>query len=173
MLELYIWGRKPLLSHFCHAQALRLQLGVEVGSFRTSLVTCSPSCHLPKSTAARGEHTPRLPSIFRRMPRKGVIPCGDPFFLWQPSQPAMPGSAAALCPSKPGWARGVTGVVLGSHSLDSRHVWGRHGADFFGFLKGVLLVKGLLFLLLILRRKEGHCSVGCWGSKGKLSRQEQ
>lgn len=109
----------------------------------------------------------------RRCPERESPHVGTPFPCWQPPQPATPGSAAALCPSKSGWARGVTGVVLGSHSLDSRHVWGRHGADFFGFLKGVLLVEGLLFLLLILGRKEGHCSVGCWGSKGKLSHGEQ
>lgn len=169
MLELYIWGRKPLLAYFCHAQALRLQLGAEVGNFRTSLESCCPRCPLSNSTAAHGEHTPRPPSILRKMPREGVTLWGTPFPSWQPPQAATPGSAAALCPSEPGWARGGTGVVLGSHSLDSRHVWGRHGADFFGFLKGVLLVEGLLFLLLVLQRKEGHCSVGCRGSRGKLS----
>lgn len=51
--------------------------------------------------------------------------------------------------------RGGEGGLRGSwgHSLDSRHVGGGHGADFLGFLKGMLLVKGLLFLLLVLRRK--------------------
>lgn len=96
-----------------------------------------------------------------------------PLFLVAAPQPARPGSAAALSPSKPGWAQGVTRGVLGSHSLDSRHVWGRHGADFLGFLKGVLLVEGLLFLLLVLQRKEGQCSGGSWGSEGKLSLGEQ
>lgn len=45
------------------------------------------------------------------------------------------------------------------HSLNSRHVGGRHGADFLGFLKGMLLVKGLLFLLLVLQRKQRDCLV--------------
>lgn len=98
-----------------------------------------------------------------------------PLFTAAAPQAAMPGSTSALHPAeKPRWAWGGSGVVVGEgHSLDSRHVWGGHGADFFGFLKGVLLVKGLLFLLLILRRKEGSCLVGCWGFKGRCSHRRQ
>lgn len=58
----------------------------------------------------------------------------------------------------PGRGRGLKG--LWGHSLDSRHVGGGHGADFLGFLKGMLLVKGLLFLLLVLRRKRRGCLGG-------------
>lgn len=132
------------------------------------------SCHLSKSTAAHGEHTPTPPSIFKEDAQRGTHPCGDPFFLIG-SPPNQAGQAVLqLCAllSLAGLG-GVTRRVLGSHSLDSRHVWGRHGADFLGFLQGVLLVKGLLLLLLVLQRKQGHCSVGCWGSEGKLSHWEQ
>lgn len=96
-----------------------------------------------------------------RCPERESPHVGTPFFLLA-APPNQPGQALLqLCalPSLAGLRR-VTRVVLGSHSLDSRHVWGRHGADFFGFLKGMLLVKGLLFLLLVLQRKEG---IAEWG----------
>lgn len=98
-----------------------------------------------------------------------------PLYIAAAPQAAVPGSASALHPAeKPRWARGGNrGSSGGGHSLDSRHVWGGHGADFFGFLKGVLLIKGLLFLLLVLRRKEGSCLVGCWGFKGRCSHWRQ
>lgn len=64
----------------------------------------------------------------------------------------------------PGRGRGLKG--LWGHSLDSWHVGGGHGADFLGFLKGVLLVKGLLFLLLILWRKRRGCLGGGWSFGG-------
>lgn len=97
--------------------------------------------------------------------------------MWQPhNQLCQALFQLSIHPAKkPYWAQGGgTGVVVGGgHSLDSRHVWGRHGADFFGFLKGVLLVKGLLFLLLILWRKKGSCLVGFWGFKGRCSHQKE
>lgn len=108
----------------------------------------------------------------QKTPSEEVTQCRDPVLS---RQSPVPGPASALHPAeKPGWAqRGQRGSGGGSHSLNSRHVWGGHGADFFGFLKSVLLVKGLLFLLLVLWRKEGRCLVGCRGFKGRRSHQRQ
>lgn len=168
-----IFGAGSLSSIFLPRQALRLQLGVEVGNLRASLVARSPLCHLSKSTAAHGDRLLDLHPSPGRCPEREMPVWGALFLVGSP--PKQPCQALLqLCVLLSlAWARGVTRVMLGSHSLDSRHVWGRHGADFFGFLKGVLLVKGLLFLLLVLQRKEGHFSVGCRHSEGQLSHQEQ
>lgn len=134
--------------------------------------------HLSGGTTAHREHAPRSPSIHPssgRHPERESPSVGTPFYCSRPaSSRARLRFGSPPCREAP-LGLGGTGVVVvgGCHSLDSRHVWGGHGADFFGFLKGVLLVKGLLFLLLILWRKEGSCLVGCWGFKGRCSHRRQ